>query len=358
MKALVSDRFSLLQEGALSHLRPKQLAYRDKVKRALGHEFKLIPNKCPCLKGDSSSDVIIAEKDRYDLPLQSLLCLKCGTVRIDPYLSPESLADFYKDCYQEMYGRDLDLGKYFERQRQYGAKFYDLVKDTIRKPANVLEFGCGAGGALTIFKERGHHVYGTEYSPKMINYGKECGLDNLYAGSIDDFKNNAGNLKFDLIYSNHVFEHVNKPFDCLKICIELMKDDGCVICAIPDIYNIDSPEYSFPNNDLQPMLHIAHIYNYSFECLESVAKTLHVNIERLHPDRNMITPTSVMPEIWFRIFKGQATANTGSTGKPADYLNYFRNTEENFKKIVRPKMETSLLVKIKEKIKQLLHWKR
>src|SRR5688500_15896945 len=109
MKSLISDRFSLATKQELPQLSRKQLEYRDKVKRDLQAGFKLVPNPCPCLLGSDDSDIIISEKDRYELPLQSVLCLQCGTIRIDPYLDPQSLSDFYKNYYQQMYGRDVEM---------------------------------------------------------------------------------------------------------------------------------------------------------------------------------------------------------------------------------------------------------
>ena len=365
MKSLVSDRFSLSAEQEVPQLSRKQLEYRNRVRRELSTAFKLVPNQCPCLNGSGNSDVIISEKDRYELPLQSVLCLQCGTIRIDPYLDPQSLSDFYKEYYQQMYGRDVEMNDYFARQKQYGKKFYDIVKRTLSPGSNILEFGCGAGGALAIFKDHGHHVYGTEYSQKMIDYGKNAGLSNIYFGSLEEFKKNAKDLKFDLIYSNHVFEHVNEPYACLRNCIELLNPHGSLICAIPDIYNIHSHEYSFPDSDLKPMLHIAHIYNYSYPCLQHMATTLRVGIERLFPDRNIITPTSVMPEIWFRIFNtgeqdvNKTTERQQTTKQTFDYLAYFRDTEGSYLK--KPKgiqVKNPIIRKLKNKVKQLINWKK
>jgi SAM-dependent methyltransferase len=361
MKSLVSERLSIAYQEDLPRLSKKQLYYRDEVKKALSTKFILVPNPCPC--GDhTDSKIIIAEKDRYELPLQSVLCSKCGTVRIDPYLDPQSVATFYKDFYQEMYGRDTEMKNYFERQKQYGKKFYDLAKERLKPNSNILEFGCGAGGALTIFKSAGHSVYGTEYSDKMLGYGRKLGLSNLSFGSLEEFKQLGTGIKFDLIYSNHVFEHVNKPHECLRNCIELLKDDGSLICAIPDIYNIHRPEYIFPNCDLKPMLHIAHIYNYSFGGLEKMAASLGAGITRLFPDPSMITPTSTMPEIWFRIYKVRSQEKTNNqviTESAFDFLGYFRETENRYQsqeKTVQP--SEPIMKKLKEKVKQLIHWKK
>ena len=108
------------------------------------------------------------------------------------------------------------------------------------------------------------------------------GLANLYYGSLVEFRNAHKGLKFDLIYSNHVFEHVNNPHEYLTNCREMLGENGSIICAVPDIYN--SHTHIFPNSNFKPMFHIAHIYNYSMFCLENMAEKLGMQIQRLEPD--------------------------------------------------------------------------
>ena len=94
MKTLLSNRFGLGAQDVLPGLQPDQLKYIDEVKSKINKEFTLVPISCPCQKSGAKNDVVISEIDRYGLPLQSVLCNDCGTVRIDPYLDRDSLSDF------------------------------------------------------------------------------------------------------------------------------------------------------------------------------------------------------------------------------------------------------------------------
>lgn len=360
MRSLLSDRFSLESKEALPYLNQNQLKYVELVKKKIGNELILSANNCPCQKSSEESDVVIAEVDRYGLPITSVLCKVCGTVRIDPYLDDASLAKFYTEFYQDMYGRSVEVDEYFQRQKQYGEKFLSLSSGFLKPGSNVLEFGCGAGGALKVFQSKGCQLYGIEYSKKLIDHGKSKGIENLQYGSLEDFIAKFSDVRFDLIFSNHVFEHINKPVDYLRNCISLLKDEGSIICAVPDIYNIH--KYEFPNSDLKMMLHVAHIYNYSFSCLETIAKSLQVKVERIYPDPMIITPTSSMPELWFKIQKTNVRNSenlVNGNAQKIDYLGYFRTTEENFLNGVNLiPQNTSLIKRVKKKLKQLIHWKR
>jgi 2-polyprenyl-3-methyl-5-hydroxy-6-metoxy-1,4-benzoquinol methylase len=363
MKDLLSKRFSLESQNDLPYLSIKQVQYREMVRQKINNGFIFASNPCPCSNGGPVYDVVIAEIDRYGLPLSSVLCTRCGTVRIDPYLDETSLADFYSNYYQDMYGRSVKVDSYFKKQQQYGKKFLAISKDFLPLRANVLEFGCGAGGGLEAFRRKGHNVYGTEYSTKLIEYGKLQGLHNLFYGSVEDIKATFGNLKFDLIFSNHVFEHVDKPINYLRHCVALLKPEGRIICSVPDVYG--SARYIFPNSDLRLMFHIAHIYNYSFSCLQMIASQLQLKVERIFPSECIITPTSVMPELWFEMRNAYSSLGPSSESKAGgeppnpDYLEFFQRTEKKFlagDDLL--KVEVPMLYKIKTKLKHYLKWKK
>jgi len=355
MKDLLSARFSVNAKEGYSDFTQNQVEYINKVRGKILNGFTLKANNCPCGEGDREKDIVISEIDRYGLPLQTVLCVKCGTLRIDPYLDDKSLSDFYTDYYQQMYGRSVKVDEYFAKQSNYGKKFYELAKQSLRPGSNILEFGCGAGGALATFKANGHNVYGIEYSQELISYGKSMGLSNLYYGSLVDFRNANKGVKFDLIYSNHVFEHVNNPHEYLSNCREMLGENGSIICAIPDIYN--SHTHIFPNSNFKPMFHIAHIYNYSMSCLENMAEKLGMEIQRLAPDPSIRTATSDMPELWFRM-QANKLSHSRARSEKSDYLKYFKTVEQNFLN------GTNLLAakptggKIKTLIKKIIKWKK
>jgi 2-polyprenyl-3-methyl-5-hydroxy-6-metoxy-1,4-benzoquinol methylase len=362
MKNLVSNRFSLNTDEPLRY--PQLVEHTNLLKKKIQNDFTLVVNECPCGSGGANHDFIISEVDRYGLPLQTVLCNHCGALRMDPYLDQRSLSDFYTNYYQEVYRRSDKVSVYYDKQRPYGRKFYELANSYLKPGSNVLEFGCGAGGALAFFKSKGHQVYGVEFSKKLIDYGKSKGLDNLHYGALSGFKSVIGATKFDFIFSNHVFEHISNPHEYLRECISMLSQDGSIVCAIPDVYNIH--KYIFPNSDLKLMLHIAHVYNYSFECLKEMASKFELEIERIYPNDQIVTATSVMPELWFRLFRRAAHPQvTEKTTQTFDYLDYFKKTEHNFvNKIDLVKGELpydkkpSTFSLLKRRLKRIIKWRK
>ncbi len=330
-KALISSRFSAKASSGPVNLRASQLPFVAEVKSRLQHGGYTLET-CPCPCGQTSG-VVISEVDRYGLLLTFVLCTACGTVRIDPYLDKSSLEDFYTRSYQQMYARATDVESYFLRQRSYGEKVLDVVRHSLKAGSWVYEVGCGAGGALDVFQGKGYQVAGCDYSAELIAAGRQRGVRNIFHGSIKDIQPLSAEAKADLIYLNHVFEHINHPLPFLQECRNLLAPEGKIIIIVPDASRIDS--FACPAGDLLQFLHIAHKYNFSFEGLRRLGQQAGYQVRRLSPNPKIKTPSSHMPELWVEVVIEEAAAepkrlaflplkNTSGTRM----LQYLRRTEK------------------------------
>jgi SAM-dependent methyltransferase len=225
--------------------------------------------------------------------------MKCGTVRLDPYLDESSLEDFYTNFYQQMYGRAIDLDSYFLKQKSYGEKVLSVAQSFLKPESWVCEVGCGAGGALKVFQDQGYNVAGCDYSRELIRAGNQKNVKNIYDGSLDTLGSHLSGIKFDLIYLHHVFEHTNDPLSFLENCRKYLAPKGKIIIAVPDISKIDVSK-ACPG-DLLAYLHLAHKYNFSFECLRRMCGITEYSLTRLSPDPNIITHCSILSELWVQL---------------------------------------------------------
>ncbi len=327
-RLILSPRFSVEAATPPANLQPDQLPFIAEVKSRLrGGGYRLESSRCPCGEREG---VVISEVERYGLPLTSVLCAACGTVRFDPYLDAPSLEDFYKRFYQKMYGRAPDLESYFLRQRSYGEKILAAVEGALAPGAWVFEVGCGSGGALEVFQARGYRVAGCDYSAELIDAGRRRGVRNIHHGSLTDLAGALPGVKADLIYLHHVFEHVSDPLGFLEECRGLLAPRGQVIIVVPDVSSIGS--FAYPAGDLLPFLHIAHQYNYSPEGMRALGERAGYAVGGLKPDPNIRTPCSHMPELWVSMTAGASAARSGAPGSEGrgggpQMLKYLRRTE-------------------------------
>lgn len=322
-RRLISPRFSVASAPEPSNLRPSQLPFVSEVKRKLRAEYRLEKSACPCGAGEGE---IISEVDRYGLPLTFVLCRSCGTIRIDPYLDESSLADFYTNFFQQMYGRVPDVESYFLRQSKYGQRVLAAVQDWLKPGSCVYEVGCGAGGALDVFQRRGYRIAGCDYSAELIAAGKERGVSNIYYGALKDI---PAESKADLIYLNHVFEHMNHPLDFLQECKSRLADGGRIVIIVPDVSRIDS--FSVPAGDLLQFLHIAHKYNFSLAGMRRLSALAGYQVRPLTPDPTIQTAHSIMPELWVELMiDASISAQPERSSQGRKMLHYLVRTEKMY----------------------------
>ena len=181
--------------------------------------LSLVHEGCPCGSADELDDVIVSEVDRYGLSLTTVLCKNCGTLRTNPYLDSASLDAFYRETYLALYGWAPVMEDYFARQFSYGERVLALYDRELPANASVLEVGCGAGGALSIFQSRGFRVAGCDLGSDLINYGTIQGVGNLWNGTLHEAPKEVANQRYDLIYLHHVFEHMASPAETLHASI-------------------------------------------------------------------------------------------------------------------------------------------
>lgn len=314
--ALLSQRFGR-QAGSAVRLGREQHALTVTVSNKLKDgSYRMIADPCPC--GKSGSDILLSEVDRYGLPLNTVLCSACGTLRIDPYPDDASLADFYTHYYQQMYARADDRVAYFAKQQGYGQRVLELVKDWLPAGSFVFEIGCGAGGALDVLRRAGYRVGGCDYSRELIEYGCSQGLSLHWGPPIETLK---ALPEPSLIYMHHVFEHVRDPLNQLIGLRELLASQGKVLIIVPDVSRIS--QFPFPAGDLRLFVHVAHRYNFSLEGLRLLAIRGGLAIERLQQ-----RDAHASPEFWALLTKHSDAAPVKQDPHAGQkMLAYLRRTE-------------------------------
>ncbi|HEY2961165.1 MAG TPA: class I SAM-dependent methyltransferase [Pyrinomonadaceae bacterium] len=328
-RLLISPRFSVASAPGTQTVKPSQLPFISEVKAKLQNgQYRLASSACPC---GASEGPVVSEVDRYGLPLNFVLCASCGTIRIDPYLDDSSLADFYTRFFQQMYGRVPNVESYFAQQAKYGERILAAVKSWLKPGSSVYEVGCGAGGALNVFRRNSYLIAGSDYSAELVGAGKERGVENLYYGSLTDIPAQLHDGKADLIYLNHVFEHMNHPLGFLEDCRSRLASGGRIVIIVPDVSRID--RFTCPAGDLLQFLHIAHKYNFSFEGIRRLSARAGYRVRRISPDAKIQTPHSIMPELWIELTsdseaRGSVSVKTERSNDGTKMLHYLQKTEK------------------------------
>jgi SAM-dependent methyltransferase len=310
--------------------------------------YKMLSDSCPCC-GNVESDITLASIDRYGLPMNTVLCSICGTLRTNPYPDDASLADFYTYYYQQMYARSKDRLAYSLRQQAYGRRVLDAVQGWLLPGGFVFEVGCGAGGALEVIRQAGYEVSGCDYSRELVDYGCCRGLS-LHRGSALDVLKELPSPA--LIFMHHVFEHVREPLAFLDSLRNRLAPGGKVLVIVPDVSRIG--RFPFPAGDLRLFLHIAHRFNFSIPGFRILARRAGFVVESIQQRE-----ASQSPELWvvltIRQFK-ESKCKEIVSGQ--EMLAYLRRTERLRGLYLTRGQMLLLLQRIRGKIRRIVgHFK-
>lgn len=327
---LLSNRFGNGSTWMRKKLSVSQQVYFEVLQRmAEQGELWFVHGPCPCDR--NAMDTIISKRDRYGIVVNSVLCHDCGTVRLDPYFDEESLGIFYSDIYQELYGRSQDPIEYLARQRVYGEKILQNFESTLQSgDARVLEIGCGAGGAIQAFQQKGYEAFGCDYSRELIEFGSSQGIGNLKCGTVESIElPHSESDKFDLIYLHHVLEHVGQPFVALQTMQRLLKSDGRILIIVPDLFRVEAHRKA--PNDCMELFHIAHKWNFTRECFAYLASKLGMYALDVQPIGPR-TAWSDATEFWvlFQKQHDERRLPLPSRDGGLHYLKYLREAEQKF----------------------------
>ena len=105
----------------------QNLQIKNFVKKVDEKEYNFVDNLCLCGNTDKSLDILVAQKDRYGISCDNVLCKKCGLIRLKDRLDDCSTAEFYKHEYRDIYvGKEQANNEFFNwiRQRSRWIKGY------------------------------------------------------------------------------------------------------------------------------------------------------------------------------------------------------------------------------------------
>lgn len=169
-------------------------------------------------------------------------CVNCKTNFILDY-------DTDKSIYEKIYSSSLDIegyDKYFAQSAKIKSSknplkylalessiYYSVYNFIKHQPkCSVLEVGCGYGYLTYALAREGFNVTGIDISENAIKSAKENFGDHFSNESLKELLNR--NIKFDLIVSTEVIEHVDEPSEFFGLCVSLLKPDGKILLTTPN----------------------------------------------------------------------------------------------------------------------------
>jgi len=213
---------------------------------------------CPICNKDETD--IVFTKGNLNQDLVNVICKNCSLVYINPSPTKAEYHEYHKqDFLDEKNLKDMQDIREKMKIRDYVLKqtIFDFIESYIKPKMKILDIGCGFGTFLDIVKNKVNvEVYGVELGRLDVEAAKKYYNLDLFNGSLEEFSTNQENHnKFDVIITHHTFEHLPNPLESLGQIKKLLKTDGVLYIAVPNLMNIKKrPDILFQ---------IAHPFTYS-----------------------------------------------------------------------------------------------
>ena len=142
----------------------------------------------------------------------------------------------YNDVYYYNIRAKLALLRYFR----------DIPKDF-----KILEFGCGLGQNISLMP----NAVGYDISKFALNFCKKKGIE--VTNNIKSIKNDS----IDVVFSCHVLEHLEAPFDSIELMRKKLKKGGKLILILP-VEKYKKVSFEIDSNQ--------HLYSWNFRTINNL----------------------------------------------------------------------------------------
>ena len=184
--------------------------------------FYMKCNLCNCRKFST----LESDKDLFKV----LKCTNCSLI----FVHPHPLSSQLKDHYNEFYYTSWMKEQRKKRHKMWEKRLNKLQK--FRPTGKILDVGCGDGLFLEIAKNKGWQISGTELSQFASEYASKALKKRIFNGELKEAK--FSDNSFDVVTMWHVLEHVSDPKSYLREIHRILKPEGLLLLAVPNINNL------------------------------------------------------------------------------------------------------------------------
>lgn len=241
---------------------------------------KVFRNECPCCKKAdfveflTTSDYFLTH-EKFDL----VRCKKCKLVFTNPIPDLSVLPDYYDspDYLSHQVSKFSLTGIIYNRLRKINlSNKYRLISE-YKKTGKILDIGQGTGEFLNFMRNKGWDINGIEPNASA----REFAITNykIPVGDEGELANFSAN-QFDVITMWHVLEHVVELGERMQQVKKLLKQDGTLIIAVP---NLDSPDSQRYKEKWAGLDVPRHLYHFTKQTMAYLLNAFEFEVIEMHP---------------------------------------------------------------------------
>ena len=198
---------------------------------------------CPVCDGSHFSEFITCKDNTgSDESFNIVKCKNCDFAFTNPIPAEEEIGKYYEsDEYISHSNTKKGLVNFlYQKVRNYTLDKKVSLLTELGLGKHLLDVGCGTGEFLDRAQQHKYIVQGIEPS----SAAKQQATSN-YGLAVNDesFLSSLTSASFDFITMWHVLEHVYHLNDRLRELKRLLKDDGHLLIAVPNLKSYDAKKY-------------------------------------------------------------------------------------------------------------------
>ena len=133
---------------------------------------------------------------------------------------------------------------------------------TTRPPGTLVDIGCGNGQFLRIAMQLGWQAWGVDIDPKAVATARRTGAKVIQGGFPGT---GLPSQHFDIVTLSHVIEHVHDPIAAFREIFRILKPDGQIWLATPNIQSFGHERFGADWRGLEPPRHLVLFTRNSLE---------------------------------------------------------------------------------------------
>lgn len=195
-------------------------------------------DRCPLCDTAQLVELYMAEDPHYGIPgcFRIVRCANCSLVFLNPMYSDEELTALYPTDYYA-YGDDPEVARWKQLTKKLLGYWNGTKEPHFEKPGRFLDIGSGSGAFVKRMVQQGWESYGIEVNRAAVELGRSKGLD-IRHGTLQQ-ASFPGHY-FDYIRASHSLEHVSYPNETLDEISRILKPDGTLLIAVPNIDSLNA----------------------------------------------------------------------------------------------------------------------
>jgi SAM-dependent methyltransferase len=148
----------------------------------------------------------------------------------------------------------------------------------------ILDIGCGNGRYLSTLKKLGWQTHGIEQNPKSSKYARDELHLSVKTGDLLHCK--YQDKFFDVITMWHSLEHLYEPLPTLKEIKRILRNDGLLVIAVPNIDSFDAKVFKVYWYQLELPI---HLIAFTPDSITKMLDSIEFKIKKVYYDRRNAT---------------------------------------------------------------------